>query len=281
MRQGVVSGKFYSSNFSDLDKEINDCFISKFGPGDLPTTKRDNDIIGIISPHAGYMYSGPCAAWSFKEIAENKFPDVFIMLGLSHNGFPSCVSIEDWQTPFGTVESDKNFLKELDIPINEEAHAFEHSIEVQLPFLQFVNKDRLNDIKIAPIIVNKDCEKVAELIFDAIKKTKKKVMIIASSDFTHYGASYGYTPFQDNIKENIYNLDKGAIDAINALDSTKFLNYINKTRATICGKYPISCLIELSKKLGAKKASLLNYYTSGDISGDYANSVGYAGIKIK
>jgi MEMO1 family protein len=159
----------------------------------------------------------------------------------------------------------------------------EHSIEVQLPFLQFINKDRLDKIKIAPIIISNDLdpEKIAEYIFKAIKETKKKVVIIASSDFTHYGLNYGYLPFREDVKENLYQLDRGAIDLIKSFQTDKFLDYIAETRATICGKYPISVLLELSKKLGAKKATLLNYYTSGDIINDYTNAVGYASIKIE
>jgi hypothetical protein len=280
-RQPIVAGQFYPADFSSLDKKIKDCFLSKFGPGDFPITKREKDIIGIISPHAGYPFSGPCAAWAFKEIAESKFPDIFIMLGLSHSGHQSCKSVEDWATPFGIVKTDKSFLKEIDLPVDEEAHSNEHSIEVQLPFLQFANKDLLDKIRIAPIMASHDIppEEIASIIFKAVKD--RNVIVIASSDFTHYGPNYGYMPFSDNIKDNMYKLDKGALDNIKKLNSKGFLDYTDKTHATICGRYPIATLLELVKKLGAKKASLLHYYTSGDVIGDYRNSVGYASIKIK
>ncbi len=280
MRKPIVAGQFYKANFEDLDKQLRGCFESKFGPGALPTSRRDKRLIGIISPHAGYAFSGPGAAWAFKEIAESRFPDLFIMLGLSHSGFPTCVSLEDWETPLGIVKNDRGFGKSLGILINENAHQHEHSIEVQLPFLQFVNKDRLNDIRICPIIASEDMayREIAGKIADTIKQAKKEAVIIASSDFTHYGFSYGYVPFTDNIKENMYKLDREAIAHILNLNPGQFLNYIDKTNATICGKYPIAACIELCNLLGAKRANLLHYYTSGDVIGDYGSAVGYGAI---
>ncbi|MBD3163911.1 AmmeMemoRadiSam system protein B [Candidatus Woesearchaeota archaeon] len=274
----IVAGQFYPAGQKNLKKQIEKCFSSEFGPGSLPAQKNEKTI-GIISPHAGYAFSGPCQASAYKEIAESK-ADLFIILGLSHSGFPSCLSMEDWKTPFGTVKTDKEFQNQLsgELPVDESAHASEHSIEVQLPFLQFVN----NKPRIAPIIASHDlpCKGLAEKIFKAIKTTNKKPIIIASSDFTHYGLSYGYMPFEKNIKENMYRLDKQAIKEIMALKAEEFLKYIRETKATICGKYPIAVLIELCKKIGAEKACLINYYTSGDIIQDYSSAVGYAAIKV-
>ncbi len=285
VRKPIVADQFYEGSFNALDKQINKCFSSKFGPGSLPSKKRDKNIFGIISPHAGYMFSGSCQAWAYKELAESKFPDLFIMLGLSHSGFPSCVSLEDWETPFGVVKTDKEFIKRLmqncDLKQNEAAHSQEHSIEVQLPFLQLVNKDHLNQIKIAPVIVSNNYRNISEAIVKTIKETNKKVQVIASSDFTHYGLNYGYFPFSTDIKENIYKLDKGAIEHIKRLDAYGFLSYIEETGATICGKIPISTLIEISSLMGLKKAKLLHYYTSGDIINDYSSAVGYAAISIE
>jgi AmmeMemoRadiSam system protein B len=107
------------------------------------------------------------------------------------------------------------------------------------------------------------------------------VCIITSSDFTHFGFNYGYFPFNENIKENIYGLDKGAINYIKELNAYRFLDYTDQTGATICGKYPIAVALELSKLLGGKKAKLLHYYTSGDIIEDYGSAVGYASIIIE
>lgn len=283
MRKPLVSGQFYEAGFEDLDKQIRWCYKHKFGPGKLPSQRTGKRITGIVSPHAGYSFSGPGAAWAFKEIAESSFPDLFVLLGLSHSGFPTCISLEDWETPFGIVKNDGEFGKSLagkGISINENAHSREHSIEVQLPFLQFVNRNRLDDIRICPIIASEDmgCGEIAERIADALKDAKKRAIIIASSDFTHYGFSYGYVPFTANIRENMYKLDKGAIEQIIKLSSSQFLNYTDKTGATICGRYPIAVCIEACKLLGAKKARLLQYYTSGDVIGDYGSAVGYGSL---
>ena len=280
-RKEIVSGQFYESDFSGLDAQIRECFSSKFGPAELPLVRSDKKIISVICPHAGYMFSGGCASWAYKEIGESVFPDTFLILGLSHSGYDSCVSLLDWETPLGVVKNDSAFSSAIGLPVDEEAHAKEHSIEVQLPFLQVACKDKLDSIRIVPIIVSSDYEKVSSLIFDAIRKLNRDVVVIASSDFTHYGPNYGYVPFTNDIKESLYALDKKAIEFILKLDSSGFLDYIENKGATICGKYPIAATIELSKKLGATSGSLLRYYTSGDVSEDYSSAVGYGAIKIK
>ena len=120
-----------------------------------------------------------------------------------------------------------------------------------------------------------------KIISDVIKRSKISATIIASSDFTHFGFNYGYFPFQDNIKEKLYDLDNKAIDLIKKLDAKNFLYYTEKTGATICGKYPIAATLEITKLLGAEKAKLLHYYTSADIIGDYSSAVGYASLVIE
>jgi len=280
MRQPIVDGQFYESDSDELNNQIESCFKNSLGPKELPSKNRENKIIGVISPHAGYAYSGPCQAFSFKEIGEAKVPDLYIIFGISHSGFNSCISIQDWKTPLGIVKVDKEFGEKLSsLPIDEVAHQNEHSIEVQLPFLQFVNKNE--NLKILPVLIGPDADikKIAQDIADLLKQTKKTCILIASSDFTHYGANYGFTPFSENIKEELYKLDKKAIDFIIKLDSDDFLDYAEKT--TICGKYAIFALIETAKLLGVKKAELLKYYTSGDIVQDYKNSVGYVSIVFK
>ena len=284
IRNPIVAGQFYEADFNTLEQQIKQSFLHEKGPGALPTKKRYKNIMGIISPHAGYFFSGAGAAWVFKEIAESKFADVYIMIGLSHAGFRSCISLRQWETPFGIMNVDKAFAERLirnsRLKEDEFAHSQEHSIEVQLPFLQFVNKDYLEKIKIVPIIVSPDLkyEEIADSIKKTIDELKRNVCIITSSDFTHYGINYGYMPFTTDVKKNLYELDKKAIDSIKRLDAHDFIGYTEQTGATICGKYPIAVMISLTKLLNAKKVRLLHYYTSGDISGDYNNAVGYASI---
>jgi AmmeMemoRadiSam system protein B len=283
VRNPVVAGQFYPANPHELRKQIQSCFLSKFGPGKEPSKEISKKLIGVISPHAGYMFSGPCQAFSYKEIAEAKLPDVYIIIGLSHSGYPTCISSQDWKTPLGTVKCDKEFQEVLSkhLDVNEDMHLSEHSIEVQLPFLQYATEN--SAIKIAPITASPDMDyrEIADHIFNALQITKRTALIITSSDFTHYGDNYRYLPFTQKIKENMHALDKGALKQIEALNSASFLKYVNDTGATICGNYPIAVLLELSKRLGAKKGSLLQYYTSGDIVEDYSSAVGYASVKIE
>lgn len=285
-RKPVVAGQFYESDFGQLANEITGCFTNKLGPGDLPVRRGDKKIFGVVSPHAGYTYSGPCAAWSHKEIAESEFPELFVIIGPNHTGEGpdfSTYLFSEWETPIGLVkvdaESGKKLIKSFPKLQNEAmAHLYEHSIEVQLPFLQFVNKDRLNDIRFLPIVIkNYDYESCAALA-DAICELNKRFVVIASSDFTHYGPNYGYVPFVTSKKDNLYALDGGAIGFINELDMRGFLEYVKKKKATICGAGAIAVAMGVVKWLGAKEGKLLNYYTSGDIVGDYENAVGYAGI---
>lgn len=277
MRYPVVSGAFYARDEDGLKRQIKDCFLSRFGPGKLPEKSKNKVLKGVIVPHAGYSFSGPCAAHSYKEIAESKKPDLFIILGFSHSGLGSCVSLEDWNTPLGTAKVDKGFARILvkaGIRQDELAHTNEHSIEVQLPFLQFI----FDEFEFVPVMVSDDYKKIADIIKKALNQTKKRAILIASSDFTHYGLDYGFVPFTENIKERMYELDAGAIKEIRQIDAKKFMDYINNTGATICGKNAIAALLEIVKPA---KAELLKYYTSADIyDKNYATAVGYAAISF-
>jgi AmmeMemoRadiSam system protein B len=150
-RKAAYAGQFYERNEQALDKQIAECFEDKNGPGSLPLSKRNGKIKAIIAPHAGYVYSGPCAAWAYKEIAETEFADIYIILGPNHSGSGNAISMEGYETPFGVARVDQEFVKALlekndEIKIDEEAHAQEHSIEVQIPFLQFATKDNTENV---------------------------------------------------------------------------------------------------------------------------------------
>ena len=288
MRQEAVAGKFYKESFDELDKELNECFTSKFGPGDLPAKRKESKIKGIISPHAGYAFSGACAAWGFMEIAENEFPDCYIIIGPSHYGNKSGISLEDWRTPFGMVRNAKDVSIALknntDLVIDEEIHEQEHSIEMQVPMLQFVNKDNLNSINIVPILIGRDIEykKLAFQISEVLKDLNKSCVFIISSDFTHYGPNYKYVPFTLDVPKSINKLDKGAIEKIISLDVEGFADYLNSTMITICGYMPILLFMSILQNQEYKgKASMLMHYTSGDILNDFKNSVRYASILFK
>ena len=263
-RKPVAAGTFYSDNLGELDKQIKECFIRDVrGPGDLPVDRRDKKIIGVIAPHAGYQFSGACQAWSYKEIGESEFADTYVILGTSHAGFPEAATVvDDFETPFGIVNVDTRFIKSLMekcvVIESKVAHQQEHSIEVQLPFLQFVNKDHHGVIQIVPIVVGKDTnyEKLGKAIADTAKEIGKKVVLICSSDFTHHGIHYGYVPFRRHPKEKMKELDLSLIMWIKKLDSWGFINNVEETKSTVCGAYAIAAFIEACKAMSASKVRL-------------------------
>jgi len=282
MRKPIAAGKFYAATKSDLNKQIESCFKHRLGAGMPKVPLREKEIYGLIVPHAGYAYSGPCASHAYKELAQlNKenFPDTFIILGPNHSGFGKSLfslTFEDFETPLGVMKNDtklgKKILEQtshLGLQEDSEAHRFEHSIEVQIPFIQFISKivKKEQKPKIVPIVIStleyNKClalgRKISGVIEDE-KKENKKICIIASSDFTHYGLAYGFLPFnKDEAKIKIKELDRKAIHQILKLNSLGFYNEAIKT--TICGTAGIVTAME-SYKDKVKKAKLLKYYST-------------------
>jgi len=287
MREAFAAGLFYPKEKNKLLISIKDSFEHKLGPN---KSKASCYAKGFIIPHAGYVFSGPCAAHAFKQIRATDIK-TFLILGFSHRGSGNAalsISKEDWQTPLGIAKNNidlgKEFIKHTDAIIDEQSHQMEHSIEVMLPILQYVS----SDFTFVPINVSGNCDfkELGEKIAQIIKS--KKVIVIASSDFTHYGNNFGYTPFDDakkynsnsKIKEKIKKLDMGAIEHILNINSVEFRKYIAKTGATICGINTISLIIEIMKNLGNTKTKLLKYYTSAEITQDDEHSVSYASISF-
>jgi len=282
-RKPMFAGQFYEQNEFALDRQITDCFNDKNGPGDLPLNKRIKNIQAIIAPHAGYVFSGPCAAWAYKEIAESEFADLYIIIGPNHGSKINAVSVQGYETPFGLARVDHEFAntlleKNTDLVVDEEAQMGEHSIEVQVPFLQFATKDKMHELKILPIMLGGiDYNKLGLDLKETILESGKKVIIIVSSDFTHYGHNYHHIPFSADVKKNIYDTDRKAIDFIEKLDADGFMSYVEENMMTICGALPIAVLL---KTLKSSKVKLEQYYTSADLeeNSKYKNSVSYAAI---
>lgn len=284
VRKPVVAGKFYEKHPEMLREQLKNCFLHEFGPG-LPESGKNRKVLGAVSPHAGFMFSGMGAAHVFKAIKESGDYDVFVIMGFSHGRLDTndiTLTRQDWETPLGRAIVDKEIadkLLELDfVSEDDSAHEYEHSIEAQIPFLQYLYED----VQIVPLSVAEGCdiEKAAEQIKEIFEGENKKTCFIASSDFTHYGPSFGYVPFRDNVKENLKELDLKAVEKVKDRDSRGFLNYVEDTGATICGKQPIALMVELLKeKIG--KVETLSYYTSGDILNDYTNAVSYASIILE
>jgi AmmeMemoRadiSam system protein B len=264
MRAPAVSGQFYPRNKNELDQQISRCFEN------VPSGEKP--VLGAVVPHAGYIYSGNTAAYVYSVLPK---ADTFVFLGPNHTGLGSPVSVssEKWSTPMGEVSSDIEFIKALPkriIDVDENAHKYEHSIEVQLPFLQH----RFNDFKIVSICMGMQDEETAldvgMEIAEALRKVNRKVVIIASSDFSHY------KPEKVAQEDDSY-----FISSILDMDIPGFYRKLYAREASVCGYGPIAAMLAATKALGAKKASLLKYSTSGDVTGDFAAVVGYAGIVVE
>ncbi|MEK6865565.1 MAG: MEMO1 family protein [Thermoproteota archaeon] len=272
IRTPAVAGMFYPSEKKELKKSIKECFLHKFGPGKIPPSNIKKKIFGVICPHAGYMYSGPIACHSFYAISSDA-PELFIIIGPNHWGIGSSVAtMKDckWNTPLGDVEVDSEAAEEIShiseiIDIDYFSHTREHSLEVQIPIIQ----EMYSDFKILPISMinqNKDAAKDIGLAIVKIAE-KKKVMIIGSSDFTHYEQN-----------EFAHEQDMALIEPILKLDVEKFYDVLEDRNVSACGYGAIASTMIACKELGATKGELLKYATSGDITGDTSSVVGYGSI---
>jgi hypothetical protein len=278
LRRAQVAGSFYSGTKTALTSEIEGCFTHRLGPGRLPTLAQvgERRLVGLVCPHAGYIYSGPVAAKSYFELARDGKPDKIVIIGPNHTGAGSGVSMMSegiWETPLGQAEIDSEtagaISKESDIiDLDDHAHLYEHSIEVQLPFLQYVLKAKFDFVPICMMMQDLETSaEVGEAVGRALKG--KNALIIASSDMTHYESA-------DSAKRK----DRLAIDAILALDDAKLQETVESHRISMCGHGPVASMIAASKVLDAKTAQLLGYSTSGDITGDNIEVVGYLAASI-
>ncbi len=263
----AVAGQFYPSSAVELKK-----LIEKF----LPKNTVKQDVIACILPHAGYVYSGKVAV---ETAAGVDIKNRIIILGPNHTGYGADFSIitsGEWATPLGNIKintplaqgimANCNFLTE-----DPAAHQHEHSLEVELPILQYFK----SSFEIVPIAILSDnrqmLKKLGAGIAQAVKESQdeKSIMLIASSDMTHY------EPQAVAEKK-----DRAAIEAIMELDEDKLIRKIEEMNITMCGYAPAVAVITAAKLLGAKNAKLIKYQTSGDVTGDKTSVVGYAGITI-
>ncbi len=281
-----IAKGFYSFDREELIKQIERCFLDKkFGPGYIPSEiKMNKKLLAGIVPHAGYEFSGPCAAFTYKELYENYNFDTIIIVGTNHYGIGSNISLllDDWYTPLGYVESDKEFIKKIldsfDAVEDPIAFKYEHSIEVQLPFLKYLFDDKF---KIVPILIKDlNLEKIRDfvrVIDNVSKELNREIFILSSGDFTHHGEIYDYTYFKENIIDNVKEMDLEYIDKIVKLDSEGLRDLIKKYNGTVCGIYPFIFFIEYTKyKKG--RVELLRYYNSGEKTLNDDIVVGYGSI---
>jgi AmmeMemoRadiSam system protein B/AmmeMemoRadiSam system protein A len=265
IRKPAVAGSFYPAFGDKLEDMVNSM---------VSDSLWKEEVTGLICPHAGYIYSGVVAGAAFSHI---KFTDTFIIMGPNHTGLGKPFSIMTsgtWETPMGNVAVDAELAEKLIgnssyLEDDVNAHLREHSIEVQLPFLQHFKKD----VKIVPIVLSHASgtvyKEIGTEIAEVLNGLERNVVILASSDMTHYEA-----------EEEARRKDHAAVDAILHLDEDLLLERIAEQNITMCGYGPAVALISAAKALGSRQGRLVRYQTSGEASQDYSSVVGYAGIII-
>lgn len=276
-RRPAVAGTFYAGRKEDLTKQIEECFLSSIGPRALPSEGwGSKNPPALVSPHAGYMYSGPVAAHGFLSLKTYRRPESVVVIGPNHYGIGTIVSIYPegvWTTPLGEVPIDVKLGEELvkvsDVfYVDEKSHAKEHSIEVQVPFLQYI----YGSFQFLPICINdqsmETCVEVGRAVGKVVKD--RNVLLVASTDFTHYEPH-----------EKVLEKDKKALEMISKLDVEGLYREIEMYDITMCGYGAVAALLTAAKILGGREAKVLKHATSGDTSGDYDSVVGYASCLIE
>jgi AmmeMemoRadiSam system protein B len=291
-RQSRHAGSWYEGTKSSLNKQIHELFMNKkwgYGkdPLDSPEERSfESNLVGIVSPHAGYVYSGSIASHGFAEVYKriNK-PDTVILLGPNHQGWGAPISIYPggkWQNPLGAVEVDTEFIdyaKEYDfgsikksVGFEALAHANEHSIDIQLPFLQYLYKE---EFSIAPISMgNQSFEPIvtslSKFLSDYIQShSEKRTLIVASSDFSH-----------EHDYELVVKNDKTMLAYLEKMKLSEADQFRRKVNMTMCGYGPVFTLIQTAINLGTPSVRLLKYANSSDIRPGSGYTVGYASLLV-
>lgn len=273
VRKPYAAGSFYPYKRDELIGEIERNFIKGFGR--IPVTKTGmGSIKGIVVPHAGYIYSGYVAAAAYGEMAESGFPKKFIIIGPNHTGYGAPVSIMSsgiWETPLGEIKiSDdaKKLVKGI-IYDDEIAHLREHSIEVQLPFLQY-----LGEFEFIPVCMGMQDYETSIEVGEILSEIDDAV-IIASTDFSHVG--FSKFPSDKDIEDEVRSKDRMAIEKILSMDEEGLIEIVEERNITMCGYGCVAAMLHAIKLRGAKKAKLIKYATSYDVAPS-TYCVGYASI---
>lgn len=266
MRSPAVAGRFYPGSQKALSHQVSDLLSSA-------QVKEKQTAIAVVSPHAGYVYSGGLAAKTFNAV---HIPETVIVLGPNHHGqgAPIALSTVVWDMVLGSVSIDLEIANELlqisdKIQVDETAHQHEHSLEVQVPFLQMMQ----NNLRIVPLVLARLsyalCEEVANSLATVINRSDKKLLIVASSDMNHYEPRRISEP-----------KDKSALVCIEQLDPYQLYKTVIDNQISMCGVIPVVIAMLAAKSCGATQSTLVGYTDSGYVSGDTNQVVGYAGVLI-
>ncbi len=283
MRKHKLSGIYYHAAPTLINNQIKDAFLHDRGPGDLPAKPNNRTHIkGIITPLHSYDISGPCAAWAYKHLAEEKKPDVFIIIGQTQKD--STIGMEPYETPYGIVRADQSLAREIikktKIKNTEPILDDDEFIESQLPYIQYIYNKELEKIKILPILINHDTElkKVAVDIKETLLEQNKTATIIVPTNFTRYGPNHTYIPFEKDAHKKVYELDKGALDLIQENKPIEYLKYIEERAMNTNNYLGITLLMLILKP---RKSLLEQYYTTADMNQDYKNFTSFASLVFK
>lgn len=263
-RQPAVAGQFYAGTVSRLRSDL---------AALIPVERGKMKVLGIISPHAGYVYSGAIAGTVYAAVS---LPATVLVLGPNHHGAGAAAALYpdgEWITPLGPVPIDSrlNSLLIQHVPLHTDsiAHRFEHSLEVQIPFLQYLRPD----VRISAICLGHGdyhvIRKIGEGIAAAIREYGEDVLIVASSDMTHYEST-----------ESARRKDGMALDRVLAFDPQGLLQVCLDEQISMCGSVPVAVMLSATAGLGASHAELVAYGTSGDVTGDDRQVVGYASVLV-
>lgn len=265
VREPSVSGMFYPDNPGVLKREV----ASYLENADVGPCSCD--VYGMISPHAGYVYSGQVAAYAYKAVSRQRF-DTVIVIAPSHRSYFEGVAVWGrgcFRTPLGEIGIDETTADELIgscdvIASNENVHRPEHSLEVQLPFLQCV----FDDFMLVPLLMGAQDETLYERTATSLEKvirgSSKRFLIVGSTDLSHYH------PYETAVK-----IDNVAVDHLKDFDVRGMIKDTMSEKAQACGAGPMITTMMTSKRLGADQSKVLNYANSGDVSGDRSAVVGY------
>jgi len=278
IRPAVVAGLFYPDDPRELQQELIRAFLAPLGPGYTPTvatTPASRRIIGVVVPHAGYQYSGAAAAWSYAALAKYGRPAAVVLLGVNHHGVGAPLALSPatgWATPLGVLPLAGTLAARLHelapgvIP-DMRAHAQEHSLEVQAPFLQYL----FGEIPILPIAISRATHEQLALLGQALAQLAREtdLIIVASSDFSHYIT-----------QSQAERLDGLALARIVDIDPIGLYTTVHEHEITMCGVAPVTVMLFAAQALGAQSAQMLHYHTSGDVTGDRRQVVGYGAAAI-
>jgi AmmeMemoRadiSam system protein B len=272
IRKPAVAGSFYPADSDKLHKSVSSYLADA---GKISDEFNNHRLLGIISPHAGYIYSGSVAAYGYNYLAKEDFQS-YIVLAPSHRVRFKGASIMPkgvYKTPLGDAEIDYDLSERLEkrdyFGLIKEAHDMEHSLEVQLPFLQIIKPDA----KIVPIVIGTTdidiCRIIGETIAEEINSTNKEYGIIISTDLSHYHT------YNEAVK-----IDTGFINALESFEEKNIKENLSSGKGEACGEGAVLAGISLSKKIGAKKLKVIKYANSGDTAGPKDQVVGYLSALI-